>query len=233
MAHVLVIGGTGGLGKAIAQHLLEQGSSVLVAGRDLGRAEAVATELGGDSGGAAVDLGRPDTIADALAGVPALDGLVITAIHQAFNTVANFSIEDAVRAATVKLVGYTETVRALQDRFTAAGSVVLFGGGGKDRPYPGSTLVSANNGGVSSLTRSLAMQVAPVRVNALHPGLVVDSPAWTVDGQPAAARTLSGIGVTMADVADATTFLLRNQSMNASDLYVDGGVRVMNMGPNS
>ena len=59
------------------------------------------------------------------------------------------------------------------------GSVVLFGGRAKDRPYPGSTTVSTVNGGVSGMVRSLTVQLAPRRVNAIHPGIVGDSPYWS------------------------------------------------------
>lgn len=231
MSRSLVIGGSGGLGRYIARHLADQGASVLVAGRDVTRARLTADQIGGDTHGLAVDLSRPDSVADALAEVGEVDHLVITAIHQARISVADFSVADAVAAATVKLVGYTEAVRVLRDRFTPTASVVLFGGAAKDRPYPGSTLVSATNGGVSSLARSLAVEMSPVRVNVLHPGVVTDSPVWQrADGTPAPARTLTGTAVTMADVADATTFLLRNPAANALDLYLDGGVRLMDRG---
>ena len=76
----------------------------------------------------------------------------------------------------MKLVGYTAVVGALRDRLAEDGSVVLFGGRAKDRPYPGSTTVSTVNGGVSGMVRSLAVQLAPRRVNAIHPGIVGDSP---------------------------------------------------------
>jgi NAD(P)-dependent dehydrogenase (short-subunit alcohol dehydrogenase family) len=119
----------------------------------------------------------------------------------------------------VKLVGYTEAVRAMRDRLHPNGSIVLMGGISKLRPYPGSTPTSADNGGVSALVRTLAVEIPPIRVNALHPGVVGDSPAWR-------GRTpmtgLDGRTVTMSDVVDATDFLLRNRSVNGIDLYLDG-----------
>ena len=57
-------------------------------------------------------------------------------------------------------------------------AIVLFGGLAKDRPYPGSTTVSTVNGGVVALTRTLATELAPIRVNAIHPGIVGNSPYW-------------------------------------------------------
>jgi NAD(P)-dependent dehydrogenase (short-subunit alcohol dehydrogenase family) len=104
---------------------------------------------------------------------------------------------------------------------------VLFGGIAKDRPYPGSTVVTTFNGGVSSLIKTLAVEIAPHRVNAVHPGVVGDSPKWRdVPAHPHIPRTPIGRLVTMAEVADATEFLLDNSGVNAHDLIVDGGLLV-------
>jgi NAD(P)-dependent dehydrogenase (short-subunit alcohol dehydrogenase family) len=106
-------------------------------------------------------------------------------------------------------------------------SIVLFGGLAKDRPYPGSTTVSTVNGGVTGMVHTLAVELAPIRVNAVHPGIVGDSPAWS--GKPAAvldgvrARTPIGRLVTMREIADVAIFLLENRAVNGVNLHVDGG----------
>ncbi|WP_285689389.1 SDR family oxidoreductase [Actinoplanes sp. NBRC 103695] len=227
MSTAVVIGGTAGLGRVIAQRRADQGDDVIVAGRDASRAEAVAKQIGDRATGLAVDLSKPHGIEEALAGVGAVDHLVITAIHQNPNTLANFDIDDAVTALTTKLVGYAEAVRVLRDRFTPAASVVLFGGLAKERPYPGSTVVTTFNGGLTGLVRTLAVEIAPHRVNAVHPALIGDSPKWQgIDLSMQVERTPLGRLVTMDEVAEAVDFLLRNGGMNAHDLYVDGGVLV-------
>jgi NAD(P)-dependent dehydrogenase (short-subunit alcohol dehydrogenase family) len=101
---------------------------------------------------------------------------------------------------------------------------VLFGGLAKDRPYPGSTTVSTVNGGVVGLTRTLATELAPMRVNAIHPGIVGNSPFWNDKSlDHVIARTPTKRLTTMADVTDAVCFLLENRSVNGVDLRVDGG----------
>ena len=161
--------------------------------------------------GLAVDLAQPTTIADALAPIGAVDHLVVTAIDQTPNRVAEFDVEQAVRMATIKLVGYTEVVRVLRPRMGDQASVVLFGGLARDRPYPGSTMVTAVNGGVTALVRTLAVELAPLRVNAVHPGVVGDSPKWRdVVDHPHVARTPVGRLVTMGEVAEAVDLLLAN-----------------------
>jgi NAD(P)-dependent dehydrogenase (short-subunit alcohol dehydrogenase family) len=227
MATSVIVGGASGLGRVIAQRFAQRGDHVVITSRSRSRADQIAAEIGGSTRGLAIDLSRPETIANDLADVAEVDNLVITAIEQGANSLGAFDIALAVRSVTIKLVGYTETVRVLHPRFRPAASVVLFGGLAKERPYPGSTIVTAFNGGVSALIKTLALEIAPHRVNALHPGVVGDSPKWRdVPNHPHVVRTPIGRLVTMDEVADATEFLLRNSGVNAHDLFVDGGILV-------
>lgn len=222
----VVVGGTGGLGLEIARRYVDLGHEVILTGRDRPKAEAAAGEIGAK--GLAFDLARPETIAEALAPVGRVSRLVLSAIARDNNPVRTYSIADAVMLTTMKLVGYTATVHSLIDRFDDRSSVVLFGGRAKDRPYPGSTTVTTVNGGVSTLIRTLAIELAPIRFNALHPGIVGDSPYWKDKPLDAViARTPTGRLATMADVVDATVFLLENPAVNGINLYVDGGWMLM------
>ncbi len=96
----------------------------------------------------------------------------------------------------------------------------------KERPYPGSTTVSTVNGGIVGLTRSLVEELKPRRVNALHPGIVSDSPFWAAKPEAVESyrsKTATGRLATIADIVDATVFLLENPAVNGVDLIVDGG----------
>jgi len=225
-ASLLVIGGTSGFGKEIARRGVARGDEVTVSGRDAGRAGEVASELGAVAG-IGVDIAQCDQIATGLAGVGSVDHLVLAAIERDQNSVADYDIGRATYLSTLKLVGYIEVVHALLPRLTRTASIVLFGGLAKDRPYPGSTTVSTINGGVTGMVRTLAVELAPVRVNAIHPGIVGDSPFWSVKPAEVLAgytsRTPTGQLATMADVADAAEFLLRNRAVNGVNLNVDGG----------
>jgi NAD(P)-dependent dehydrogenase (short-subunit alcohol dehydrogenase family) len=225
MTSLLIISGTAGIGLKIARHYAGQGWSVVLTSRDDSRAKSVAEEIGGDTRGIALDLSEPEQVVDALADV-AVDHVVLSAIVRDTNTVAEYDIAAARYLAIMKVVGYPAVVSALGDRLAEDGSVVIFGGRAKDRPYPGSTTVSTVNGGVSGLVHTLALQLAPRRVNAIHPGLVADSPYWA-DSSEFMARvrdaTPTGRNVAMEDIVDAVDFLMRNRSVNGIDLYVDGG----------
>lgn len=229
MGSVVVIGGTAGLGLEVARHYAARGNEVVLTGRDAARAAKVASEVGPSVRGLGFDVSMPETIAPALADVGAVDRLVLAAIERDSNTVDGYDIAAAVHLATLKLVGYTETVHALSPSLAIDASIVIFGGMARIRPYPGSTTVTTVNAGVIGLVRALSTELAPIRVNSLHPGIVGDSPFWS-DKPPQVleafrAGTLTGKLATMADVVGATEFLLENPAVNGVDLVLDGGWR--------
>jgi len=223
---VVIVGGTSGIGLRLAEHYAAAGRAVVITGRDAERTAAVASATSGIDA-CALDLASPAEIAGRLEGVGVVDRLVLAAIERDENTVRDYDVTRAIRLVTLKLVGYTEVVHTLLGRLTPQSSILLFGGLALRRPYPGSTTITTVNGGVSGLVRTLAVELAPIRVNAIHPGIVGDSPAW--EGKPTAAldavraRTPLGRLVTMDDVADAATFLLENPAVNGVNLELDGG----------
>jgi NAD(P)-dependent dehydrogenase (short-subunit alcohol dehydrogenase family) len=224
---VVIVGGTQGQGRQLAQSYADDGRDVVVTGRDQARAEAAASEIGGNTRGLGFDLAEPHAIADHLAEVGDVDHLVLAAIERDVNSVHEYDIDAALRLVTLKLVGYTEVIHALTPKLGNDSSILIFGGLARDRPYPGSTTVTTVNGGVTSLVHTLVTELAPTRINAVHPAIVGDSPQW-VD-MPAerrhalVERTPTGRLVTMAEVVNASRFLLENGAMNGINLRVDGG----------
>lgn len=222
----VIIGGTSGSGLDLAQALARRGEQVVISGRDLARTQDVARAIGERARAVALDLTRPEEIAARLAGIGPVQRLVLAVIERDSNTVRKFDIIRALHLVTLKLVGYVEVVHALAERLTPDASVLMFGGVSRDKPYPGSTTVTTVNGGVTSLVRTLMTELAPVRVNAIHPGVVVDSPAWVGNASmldPMLARTPTHRLTTMQDVTHACLFLLDNPAVNGVNLPVDGG----------
>jgi NAD(P)-dependent dehydrogenase (short-subunit alcohol dehydrogenase family) len=223
---VVVVGGTRAIGQEIVRHYAAKGDTVVLTGRDPANVASAVAEVGGSTTGRTFDLAEPTSIAAALADVGPVRRLVLAAIDRDQNTVADYDLVRAIRLVTLKLVGYTEVVHTLRDRLTDDASLVLFGGMAKERPYPGSTTVTTVNGGVVGLTRTLVEELKPHRVNSIHPGVVGDSPYWSE--KPAAiAKYTSETPIarlaTMAEIVDATVFLLENTGVNGVDLIVDGG----------
>ncbi len=222
----IIVGGTQGLGLALAEVMAARGDRVVITGRDAARAQATAKSLGANVTGLALDLTKPKEIARALAGVGSIRHVVIGAIQRDMNTVRDYDIDRALNLVTLKLVGYTEVVHRLLPNLTADASIVLFGGLAKERPYPGSTTVTSVNGAIETMVRTMALELAPIRVNAIHPGIIGDSPAWSEKQETldrVIARTPTKRLATMKDVASAAIFLLENQSINGANLNIDNG----------
>jgi NAD(P)-dependent dehydrogenase (short-subunit alcohol dehydrogenase family) len=228
---VVIVGGTSGLGKAVAAHFAAQGREVILSGRDAKRAAAVAGEIGGRAHGIGIDLTKPAEVGPALAEVGPVHHLVVAAIDRDENKVRDFDSSRALRLVTLKLIGYTEVIHVLASRLAGDSSILLFGGGAKDKPYPGSTMVTTVNAAITGLVRALVMELAPIRVNAIHPGIVADSPYWSAKPAPVLeghrVKTPTGRLPSMADIVDAVVFLLTNRSVNGVNLPVDGGWHFM------
>lgn len=229
---ILIVGGTSGIGLELAKDVIARGDQVVITGRDDDNCRAIAEGLGPNASSIALDISEPEAIAGQLAGLGRIHGLVLAAIERDANTIREYDIAKARRLVTLKLVGYAETVHTLLDRLEPSREtgIVLFGGRAKDAPYPGSTTVSTINGGVEGLTRTLALELTPIRVNAIHPGIIGDSPFWANKPEGVldqyTTRTPGGELATMADIVDATQFLLRNQGISGESLYVDRGWRL-------
>ena len=122
--HALIVGGTQGLGRHLAETLVARGDTVTLTGRDAARAEAVAREIGKGATGIALDLTGPHTIPPALRDVPETRYVAIAAIVRDSNTVRDYNIYGAIKLTTMKLVGYTAVVHALHSRLTPNASIV-------------------------------------------------------------------------------------------------------------
>ena len=227
MTSVVIVGGTSGIGLGLARAYANRGEHVVITGRDAERCDGIAAGISATVGTCVLDLAEPESIVQSLESVGAVDRLVLAAIERDQNTVADYDLARATRLVTLKLVGYTEVVHALSSRLTAEASILLFGGQALRRPYPGSTTITTVNGGVEGLVRTLAVQLAPIRVNGVHPGVVGDTPEWA--DKPEAmldairARTPLGRLVTTEEIVDASIFLLENGAVNGVNLEVDGG----------
>jgi NAD(P)-dependent dehydrogenase (short-subunit alcohol dehydrogenase family) len=223
---VVIVGGTQGIGRELAAAFAQRGREVVLTGRDEQRARAVAEEIGGDARALALDLSRPGEIAERLEDVGPVAHLVLAAMDRDDNTVREYDHARALNLVTLKLVGFTETIHTLLARMDPDASILLFGGLAKDRPYPGSTTVSAVNGGVTTMVHTLAVELGRIRVNGIHPGIVGDSPQWRDNDamlERVTQRTPIGRPVTMAEVVGASLFLLENSGVSGVNLVVDGG----------
>ena len=125
---VVVIGGTGGIGFAIAKFYADSGAKVVITGRDQGRTAGVAAEIGKNVRGIGLDVAEPERVEKALAELEHVDYLALVAVERDYNSAREYDIARARRIVTMKLIGYTEVAHSLYPRMGAGGSSVLFAG---------------------------------------------------------------------------------------------------------
>ncbi len=225
---VLVVGRAGGIARAVTLAVRAAGGAVVVAGRD---PEALAAAYD-DPGISAerVDLTDEGSVA-ALAGrLGRVDHVVSAASARARGAVGDLDHAAVLTALAVKVAGPILLAKHFAPRMPADGSFVLFSGSSSRRPAAGMLAVAATNGAVDVVARSLAVELAPIRVNAVSPG-TIDTGAYDGLGDQrkaalfatrAATSPARRIGVA-ADVAGAVVYALTSTFVTGTVLDVDGG----------
>jgi NAD(P)-dependent dehydrogenase (short-subunit alcohol dehydrogenase family) len=230
MERILVIGGARALGAAVARRAAKDGYEVVVGARDLAAAEALASQIGASA--LRVDLQDEATIAAAAAGLAdGVDHVVTTASAPHDVRAVELDHDSLTAAFTAKVIGPMLVAKHLAPVLRPTGSIVLFSGVVGWRPGRGSLVKGTTNGAVEFLARHLAADLAPVRVNAVSPG-VVDSGAWDRLGDAkaallsrSAATTLVGRHGAPDDVVDAVMWLLRAGFVSGETIHLEGGAR--------
>lgn len=224
---VVVLGGTSGIGYATAAAATAQGASVVVVSRSPERVAATAHRL--NATGRVADLADPAAVATAFADLDGFDHLVFTAGEAlSLMTVADLDLDRAHGFFAVRYFGALAAVRAALPHLRPGGSITLTTGSAADRPQPGWSVVAGLCGAIVSLTRALAVELAPIRVNAVKPG-VTRSPMWG-DGEAVDqlyAETAKSVPLgrpgEVTDVADAILYLMSQPYTTGTILPVDGG----------
>lgn len=137
-------------------------------------------------------------------------------------------MNEAERLVRIKLVVYAKVIHQALSKLAPNASIVLFSGMASVRQYAGSTMVTTVNAGIAGFMRTLAAELAPIRVNAISPGPIGDTPSY-----PGPARVLTDMAEqalvgrlgTTAEIVHAVLFLMDNTSVNGIDLVVDSGRR--------
>lgn len=229
--HILVIGGSSGIGLASAKRFLSGGWRVTIAGRCQGRLDRAKVDLE-DVNAVILDASDRESLHDALLSVSHLNAVVTTAGSDAgggaFDDLGSRGLLEAVRikaGAQLNVLEATRRAGLRIDAFTFTSGAAARKGG------PGMAPLTAANAALEALVPVLAKELAPLRVNAVSPGFV-DTPLY--DGMPEAARaeligsmakaTPTGKIATVHDVAESIWFATTNSSVNGAVIPVDGGV---------
>ncbi|SEA46317.1 SDR family oxidoreductase [Leifsonia sp. 21MFCrub1.1] len=229
---VIVIGGTSGIGLATAQRSAALGAEIVVASRNAESVATALTQLPESSTGHALDVRDPDMVREFFDLVGPHDHLAYTAGDElSFGALADNDIETMRSFLNVRLWGAVAAVRAALPYVRR--SITLSGGAGMLRPTPGFTTAAIALGAIEAFTRAAASELAPVRVNAVYPG-VVRSPLWRgmsaeeqdmFFAETAASIPVGRVGES-EDIAGAFTHLMINDYTTGQTLVADGGATI-------
>jgi NAD(P)-dependent dehydrogenase (short-subunit alcohol dehydrogenase family) len=237
-SRALIIGGSSGMGLALAELLLADGAQVTIAGRSPDRLAAAAKHLDRPDRlrTATVDVTNEDQVRGLLTATGQLDHIVVTAADAAgaYAPIAGFDLADARTVVDTKLLGPWLVAKHAGPRLTPTGSITFTSGIAAYRPGPGASVLAAANGALEALARALALELAPVRVNVVSPGWI-DTPAWDTIAGAGKAERLAAMADRLpvgrigrpSDVAGAFVALMRNGYVTGSLLHVDGGHRLI------
>ncbi|MCC6917720.1 MAG: SDR family oxidoreductase [Alphaproteobacteria bacterium] len=235
---VVVIGGTSGIGFGIAEAALGEGAKVVVASSQQSKVDTALKRLGGQSNGTTIDVKDEADVARFFERLGKFDHLAYTAGDwtplRTGGTLPEIEIGAANAVFTVRFWGALAAVKHCHRTIAPNGSITITDGMVAHRPRKGAALNTAMAGAVEHLARSLAVDLAPVRVNAVCPGLVLTE-VW--DSMPADQREerlkaatqrqpLARAG-TPAELAEAYLYLMCGTYTTGQVLYVDGGLSLV------
>ncbi|UUY05364.1 SDR family oxidoreductase [Svornostia abyssi] len=230
--HLIVVGGSSGIGLATARAALAAGATVTAIARDpAGLAAAAAATPGLHT--AVADVLDPGALRDAFAAAGPVDHVYNAAGGVTLGSILDEGIDAPLLALQTRLLGSVHVVRASHPTLRPGGSIVLTGGVSTDRPVAGAWGPNVSTAAAEQLARVLAVELAPIRVNAVAPGWT-DTPLWdrvlgdqrdAVVGD-AVAKHLTGQIVAADDVAAAVLLLLANPGITGEVLHVDAGARL-------
>lgn len=225
---LLLVGGASGIGAEIARRAAERGAEVVMAGRN---PDAITPPAGGRA--IRIDLGDESSIESAAEGLGRIDDLVVLAADHANGPVTSLDADRIRRALDAKVVGPLLLVKHFVPRMPEDGAIVLFSGVVSSRPSADLVVMATGNRAAEGLADALAVELAPIRVVSVSPG-IVDSGAWDALGEAAkagffaetaASNPARRIGAP-ADIAEVVILALTNPFLTGTTLHVDGGARI-------
>ncbi len=227
---VVVVGGSSGIGLSTAELATREGAEVVIASRNADRLNAAAASLGARA--ITADVTSDESVENLFRACGPVDHVVITAAQLRSGPFKTVAMEDVRATMEGKFWGAWRIARSAE--ILPGGSLTLVSGFLSIRPRPNSAIVGAANGAIESLTRSLALELAPVRVNCVSPG-IIDTPIRAAlpeaVRQDILAKTAASLPVgrvgTGEDIARQILAFMTIGFATGSIVYVDGGALII------
>jgi NAD(P)-dependent dehydrogenase (short-subunit alcohol dehydrogenase family) len=232
--HIVIVGGSSGIGLATAGHLLASGARVTITGRDENRLAEAARGLGPEAQVLRMDAAAADALPDQFAQIGKFDHLVLAlGSGKGVGPFGSVSLPDVKLGFEEKVYAHFATAQAALPFLNPTGSLTFIAGVSAQAAAPGTAGIGAANAAVAQLVPILAVELKPLRVNGVSPG-VIDTPWWNAfpeDQKQAifetyAAKTPVGRVGRPEDIAQAIAFLIGNSFMSGHMLICDGGLRL-------
>lgn len=235
---ILIVGGGSGMGLALARRCLDARARVVIVGRNEDRLARACEDLGRPARltSVAADISREEQVADLFGQVGTIDHIVSTAadIEGAYELLPSLELHAARRVVESKFYGPLLLAKYGAPRLSTAGSITFVSGIAAYRPAARGSVVAAINAALEGLVRALAVELAPIRVNAVSPGWV-DTSIWTLVAGDRKDDTLGAMAKRLPvgrvgqpdDIADAIGFLMGNTFTTGTTLHVEGGHRLI------
>jgi NAD(P)-dependent dehydrogenase (short-subunit alcohol dehydrogenase family) len=224
---VVVVGGSSGIGRAVAERVTGEGAEVVIGSRGADQRRETVSALGDAATGHPVDLADDESVAAFFDAVGPFDHLVLTAAYVPTGGFRETSPDELREAFEVKGIGYLRAAQAAADTIADDGSVTVISAISADEPSADYFALGMVNAAVEVLVRSVAVELAPVRANAVSPSTV---DTWGMDEERkadmAAGLPAAHVGEP-ADVADAVAFCIRNPYLSGEVVRIDGGERLV------
>ena len=220
---VVIIGGSAGIGKATAERALDAGAGVVIASRHEEHLQEAKEDLGGRVETAIIDVRDTRGMGQVLDQLAPYDHLVFTAVNLKTAPFLDVDISEGKDVFNVKFWGQVAAAQYAAGHLREGGSITLLSGTAAHQPIEGMSMVGAVNAATEGLVRSLAVELSPIRINAVCPGLI-DTHGLDATRRRELARSMPVRRMGEADhVAHSILYLIENPYTTGTVLFVDGG----------
>ena len=237
--NVIIVGASSGIGLAIAKLLYDKGATVILVGRDSVKLKNSLQKIKKADDERiriiSADMTKEEDRELIISSTNVLDHLIVTAANLTYSPIKDYSYESIIQAVQSKIIAPFFLTQKAMNILRSSGSITFISGIAAERPMVGGVVTGTVNGALNSMVRGLAVELAPIRVNAISPGWI-DTPIWEmIMNEEQKIEKFDAMKEKIPvrrigkpeDVAQLVVSTISNGFISGSVLYVDGGQRII------